>query len=168
MTDLENFYFYRSNPNVTKHQGFDVMNMQEASDFINKQKDKLFGEPNEWVQYGIEYKATKQLIGDCAIKLSKSTNGTASIGITITPSEQKKGFAKEILLGILHFLFDTKNAHRVVETLSEANIASENLLIGTGFRKEGLFIEDFLSDNKWTNTLQYAMLKREWLNLLKE
>jgi len=168
VTDLENFYFYRSNPNVTKHQGFDVMNMQESSDFINKQKDKLFGKPDEWVQYGIENNATKQLIGDCAIKLSKPTNGTASIGITITPTEQKKGFAKEILLGILHFLFDIKKAHRVVETLSEANIASEKLLIDTGFRKEGLFIEDFLSDNKWTNTLQYAMLKREWLNLLKK
>lgn len=166
MTDLDNFYFYRSNLDVTKYQGFDVMNMQDASDFINMQKDKLFDKPDDWVQYGIENKATKQLIGDCAIKLSCFTNGTASIGITITPTEQKKGFAKEVLLGILHFLFDKKNTHRVVETLSDANTASEKLLISTGFRKEGFFIEDFLSDNKWTNTLQYAMLKREWLNLL--
>ena len=168
LTDLDNFYFYRSNPDITKHQGFDVMNMVEAADFISIQKDKLFGKPNQWVQYGIENKKTNLLIGDCAIKISALNNGTASVGITIAHTEQRKGYAYEVLQHILLFLFAENNIHRVVETLTETNIASEKLLIASGFRKEGLFIAACFSDNKWINTLQYAMLKREWLDLLKK
>ena len=57
--DLADFYAYRSNPEVTKYQGFDTMNKQEASDFIESQTDKLYGKPGEWVQYGIEEKRNK-------------------------------------------------------------------------------------------------------------
>ena len=67
--DLELFYQYRSNPKVTKYQGFDVMNEEDAKLFIANQTDKTFGKPGEWVQYGIEDMSTNNLIGDCAIKL---------------------------------------------------------------------------------------------------
>lgn len=58
-TDLESFFIYRSNPEVTKYQGFDVMTKKKCSSFIEQQKNKYFGNPGEWVQYGIENKSTK-------------------------------------------------------------------------------------------------------------
>lgn len=47
MTDLTDFHSYRSNPEVTKYQGFDVMTMGEAEDFINRHKDRLYGKPGK-------------------------------------------------------------------------------------------------------------------------
>jgi ribosomal-protein-alanine N-acetyltransferase len=114
------------------------------------------------VQYGIENKETKQLIGDCAIKLDQYDTRIAEIGITISHLEQKKGYAKEIMIGILTFLFDTKEIHRVVETVDAENIASINLLKSTGFKQEGHFIENIFFKGKWGSEFQYAMLKREW------
>lgn len=162
LSDLTDFHIYRSNPEVTKYQGFDVMTMEQAEQFINDNATKHFGNAGEWVQYGIENIETKQLIGDCAIKLDQYDTRIAEIGITISNFEQKKGFAKEVLLGILSFLFDKKEIHRVVEIVDAENIASVNLLKSTGFKQEGHFIENIFFKGKWGSEFQYAMLKREW------
>ena len=91
-SDLEDFYIYRSNPAITKYQGFDVMTIEQANEFIQAHKDKIFGKPGEWVQYGIENKLTQRIIGDCAIKPDQYDTRIAEIGITISHTEQKKGY----------------------------------------------------------------------------
>lgn len=162
LSDLSNFHIYRSNPEVTKYQGFDVMTIEQTEKFILDNSTKYFGKPGEWVQYGIENIETRQLIGDCAIKLDTYDTRIAEIGITISHLEQKKGYGKEVLLGILTFLFDTKEIHRVVEIVDAENIPSINLLKKTGFKQEGHFIENIFFKGKWGSEFQYAMLKREW------
>ena len=164
LSDLSDFHIYRSNPEVTKYQGFDVMTIEQAQDFIKDNSTKSFGKAGEWVQYGVENLETKQLIGDCAIKLDLHDTRIAEIGITISHLEQRNGFAKEVLLAILTFLFDTNQIHRVVEIVDAENIASINLLKSIGFRQEGYFIENVFFKGKWGSEFQYAMLKREWDN----
>jgi [ribosomal protein S5]-alanine N-acetyltransferase len=162
LKDLQDFFIYRSNPVVTKFQGFDVMTILEAEDFIKKNSARHFGKAGEWVQYAIENTQTGKLIGDCAIKLKEEDSRIAEIGITISHLEQKKGYAKETLLGILKFLFDIKKIHRVVETVDDENIASIRLLESTGFKQEGHFIENIFFKGHWGSEFQYAILKREW------
>lgn len=140
------------------------MTIEQAQDFIKDNSTKSFGKAGEWVQYGIENLETKQLIGDCAIKLDLHDTRIAEIGITISHLEQRNGFAKEVLLAILTFLFDTNQIHRVVEIVDAENIASINLLKSIGFRQEGYFIENVFFKGKWGSEFQYAMLKREWDN----
>ncbi len=160
--DLNDFHFYRSNPEVTKYQGFDVMTLEQADEFIKSQLEKGFGKPGEWVQYGIENKETGKIIGDCAIKLNLHDTRIAEIGITISHIEQRKGYAKEALSGILTFLFDVKGIHRVVEIVDAENTASIKLLKSTGFKQEGHFVENIFFKGKWGSEFQYAILKREW------
>ncbi|MES2764024.1 MAG: GNAT family protein [Bacteroidota bacterium] len=162
ITDLDNFYIYRSNPEVTKYQGFDVMTKEACAEFIRSQKDKIFGKPGQWIQYAIELKETQQLIGDCAIKLDLYDVRLAEIGITISHHHQKNGYAKEVITGILNWLFETQNIHRVTETVDAENIASINLLKSLNFRQEGHFIENIFFKGKWGSEFQLAMLKREW------
>lgn len=162
LTDLNDFHVYRSNAEVTKYQGFDVMNLEQAEEFIHSQLNKKFGAAGEWVQYGIEHKQTGRIIGDCAIKLQVDDVRIAEIGITISHLYQKNSFAKEALLGIMTFLFDLKNTHRIVEIVDAENIASINLLKSVGFRQEGHFIENIFFKGKWGSEFQFALLKREW------
>lgn len=58
-SDLSDFHMYRSNPEVTKYQGFDVMTMEQAEEFIKGNSTKDFGKAGQWVQYGIENSVTK-------------------------------------------------------------------------------------------------------------
>lgn len=162
MTDLDNFHQYRSNPEVTKYQGFDVMTKEACAEFINTQKGKQFGKAGEWVQYSIENKRTNQLIGDCAIKLDQNDTRLAEIGITISHLHHKKGYAKETLAGILDWLFENHNIHRITEIVDAENLASINLLKSLNFKQEGHFVENIFFKGKWGSELQFAMLKREW------
>lgn len=162
LSDLEHFHIYRSNPEVTKYQGFDVMTVKQAKEFIERNVHRQFGKPGEWVQYGIENNVTKKIVGDCAIKLDQHDERIAEIGITISHLEQQKGYAKETLKGLLVFLFEAKGLHRVVETVDAENKASISLLKSLGFREEGHFIENIFFKGKWGSEFQYAMLKREW------
>lgn len=163
--DLPDFYHYRSNPEVTKYQGFDVFTPEQAAQFIREHADKEFGKPGEWVQYGIENKKTGKLIGDCAIKLDAHDTRLAEIGISISPEEQKKGYAKEVLLALAGFLFRREGFHRITETVDAENTASIQLLKSAGFRQEGHFIENIFFKGKWGSEYQFAMLKSEWLQL---
>lgn len=160
-TDLDDFHSYRSDPEVTKYQGFDVMSREEAAAFIARQVDKTFGDPGEWVQYALEERATGKLIGDCAIRLLDDIR-MAEIGMTLSPARQRQGYAHEAMRGILTHLFDTLQVHRVVETVDAENTASIALLRSLGFRQEGHFIENIFFKGKWGSEYQYAMLRREW------
>ncbi|HRI35016.1 MAG TPA: GNAT family protein [Saprospiraceae bacterium] len=161
-SDLDDFHLYRSNPEVTKYQGFEVMTKEQAAEFIRRNETKNFGRSGEWVQYGIELNHSGKLIGDCALKLDELDQRIAEIGITISHLEQRKGYAKETFISLLKFLFDTKDIHRVVEIVDTENIASIELLKSIGFRQEGHFIENIFFKGKWGSEYQYAMLKREW------
>ena len=160
--DLTDFHSYRCDSEVTKYQSFNVMSLQDAEQFINLQKHKTFGKPGEWVQYGIENKATNKIIGDCAIKLDESDVRIAEVGITISAAAQKNGYANEALLAILKFLFSIENFHRVVEIVDAENAASIALLKSIGFRKEGHFINNIFFKGKWGSEFQFAMNKKDW------
>ena len=162
LSDIQDFYFYRSNPDITRYQSFDPMSLAEAEAFITSQLNLEFGKGGEWVQYGIENRASGKLIGDCAIRLLQNDTRIAEAGITISHTEQRKGYAREVLSGILRFLFGEKNIHRVVETVDAENIASISLLKDMGFREEGHFIENIFFKGKWGSEFQFAMLKQEW------
>lgn len=162
LSDLADFHVYRSNPDVTKYQGFDVMTTEQAKEFITYNATRVLGKPGEWVQYAIEHNETKKCIGDCAIKFDQKDTRIAEIGITISHREQQKGYAKEAFRSIVDFLFEMKHIHRIVEIVDVENIASIHLLKSIGFRQEGHFIENIFFKGKWGSEYQYAMLNHEW------
>jgi RimJ/RimL family protein N-acetyltransferase len=159
--DLEDFFLYRSDPEIVKYQGFDVFTRNDAREFINLQKEKTIGEPGEWIQFGIELVDSKRLIGDCAIFLDKDP-GSASVGITISPSYQQQGYAKEVLAACIDYLFRERAIHRIVETVDADNHASIRLLKSLSFREEGYFIEKIFFKGRWTSEYSFAMIKKEW------
>jgi [ribosomal protein S5]-alanine N-acetyltransferase len=163
-SDLEAFYQYRSNPEITRFQGFETFTREQASHFIAEQKNKFFIKPGEWVQYGIENIHTGQLVGDCAIYLQPADSRIAETGITISHIYQRQGFAKETMQGMLGFLFREKGIHRIIETVDTQNNASIRMLKSLSFRQEAHFLENVFFKGRWSSEYQFAMLKREWEN----
>ncbi len=168
LNDLGSFHAYRCKPEVTLYQGFDVMDQSACEVFIEEQKDKPFGKPGEWVQFGLATKKKDQLIGDCAVRLRAPDPRIAEIGMTISPDFQQKGLAKEAMLGIMKWLFTENQVHRIVEITDAENIASINLLESLGFRQEGHFVENIWFNDKWGSEYQYAMLRREWKEMFSK
>ena len=164
-TDLDDFYAYRSDPEVIKYQSFDTMTVAQSRHFIQGQKNKLFGQPGEWIQLGIEEISLQKLIGDCALKIDLYDSRMAEIGITISQLHQRQGYAKETISGILNFIFGTKKMHRVTATVDAENTASINLMNSIGFRREAHYVENIFFNGKWGSEVLFAMLHREWKNI---
>ncbi|MFD2516431.1 GNAT family N-acetyltransferase [Salinimicrobium flavum] len=156
--DLQDFHVYRSDPAMAKYQGYKPMSEEQAEAFIRENSVKGFGNPGEWVQYGIENLENGNLIGDCAIKLDGES---AEIGISISPLHQKNRYAKEVLSGILDLLFREHHIDRVVERVDAENTASLNLLKSVGFREDGYF-PDVLYKGVLCDEFQFIMSKIEW------
>lgn len=157
--DIDAFFSYRKLPEICKYQGFEPMNLAQASRFVENQKMQKFGKEGQWIQLSIIENAQNQLIGDCGICIEKQT---AQIGISISPQFQEKAYAKEILKSVISFLFEKHSIHRIMETIDTENTASIKLLNSLNFRKEAHFVENYFSHGKWTSEYVYALLKREW------
>jgi RimJ/RimL family protein N-acetyltransferase len=153
---------YRSNPEVTKYQGFDTYTREQAKSFIADHQNKLLIVPGEWIQFAIENISNHQLVGDCAIYLHPSDSRIAELGISISHLHQRKGYAKETMLGLMDFLFAKKGIHRIEETVDVENLASIRMMESLSFRKEAHFIENTFFKGKWGSEYQFAMLRSEW------
>ncbi len=162
LSDVEDFHSYRSDPNVTKFQSFDVFSVEQARAFIEENATISYELGGEWKQFGIENKIDGKLIGDVAIKLDRQDIRLAEIGITISPGAQQRGYGKETLQAILTLLFSQIACHRVAAIVDVENTPSIQLIESLGFRREGFFVDSVFYKGKWASEFHYAMLKSEW------
>ena len=81
---------------------------------------------------------------------------------------QGKGYAFEAARAYLDHLFHEKGIRRIYAYTEDDNLPSQRLCEKLGMRREGLFLEyvSFVNNAdgtpRYENTLQYALLKKEW------
>lgn len=106
-----------------------------------------------------------KLIGDV---FAMPEDDTFSVGWNFNAKFGRRGFAAEAARALLAYLFTVQHARRLYAYAEDHNVASQRLCERLGMRKEGLFLEfvsfetDANGDPIFENTLQYAILRREW------
>jgi RimJ/RimL family protein N-acetyltransferase len=150
---------YRSNDIIQKYQSFKPKDKAEIVKFI-KINTKVFNKEDTWYQLGIFENG--RLIGDIGIHFIGPDNKQCEIGYTISQNEQRKGYGKEAVIGLINYLFCQMGKHRIIASLDPNNEASRRLLESIGFRNEGLFIKSVYDGSKWEDDLVYALLEEEW------
>ena len=79
-----------------------------------------------------------------------------------------KGYAYEAAKAFFDYLFYQKGARRIYAYTEDYNLPSQHLCKKLGMRQEGMFREfvSFVNDADgnpiYENTMQYAILKKEW------
>ena len=79
-----------------------------------------------------------------------------------------KGYAYEAAHAYFDYLFNQKGIRRIYAYTEDYNVPSQRLCERLGMRREGLFLDfvSFINNPDGTplyeNTVQYAILKREW------
>jgi RimJ/RimL family protein N-acetyltransferase len=106
---------------------------EDAAKWVRKAQE---GDANstEWL-FAVFLKDTQTYIG--SINLHKTADHEAEIGYWIAAPHQGKGYAPEMLQGILQFGFALKNMKRIFATTSLTNTASQRLLEKGGFSRAG-------------------------------
>jgi len=163
--DLEPFLAYRSDPQVSRYQGWrEPYTREMAEKFIGEMKARQPGEPGEWYQWAIEVRANGEMIGDCAFYLLRQDTRQAEIGVTLARAYHKLGYAREAIERLLEYLFDDLGLHRVCANCDPENAPAWQILERMGFRREAHFIENLFFKGRYADEYWYAMLRREWLD----
>ena len=164
LDDKELIFEYRSDSITNKYQGWIPKNINDVIEFIGKVA-KNINMPNTWFQLVILEKETNTLIGDIGIHFLDMENMQTEIGCTLNKNFQAKGYATEALRGVITYLFNNLQKHRITTSIDPGNINSIKLVERLGFRKEAHFIESLYLNGKWVDDIVYAILEKEWKEL---
>jgi len=140
LDDKELIFEYRSDSITNKYQGWIPKSIDDVIEFIGKISKKI-NIPNTWFQLVILEKESNTLIGDIGIHFLDMENKQIVIGCTLNKKYQAKGYATEALRGVITYLFDNLQKHRITTSIDPENINSIKLVERLGFRKEAHFIE---------------------------
>ncbi|MGH2342850.1 GNAT family N-acetyltransferase [Segnochrobactraceae bacterium EtOH-i3] len=111
-------------------------------------------------------RSSDRLIGDLFCVLEPPD--TYSVGWNFNANFGGVGYASEAARALFDHLFTVKEARRLYAYVEDDNFASQRLCERLGMRQEGLFREfiSFVNDDQgvpiYENTLQYAILRKEW------
>ncbi len=121
-----------------------------------------FTQKGERINWAIEWKETGTVVGMLGFVNILPEHHRAEVGYSLTRAWHRRGITREALAAVMRYGFEEMQLHSIAAILDEENIASARLLEDGGFRQEARFVEDFLWDEAFRNSLHYGLLRSEW------
>ena len=166
MTD-EDFPFYyelNSSHEVMKYAYADRFESEYEArlafdEILNEQNDEKEGS-----KFIVIDKNTGSKIGivDYDVLMLHEKGGICEIGYFILPKYWGNGYAVEMGNGIIKYLFDNYNVHKITASCHTDNKASEGIMKKLGMTKEGINRKGRYKDKKWVDEIRYGLLKGEF------
>ena len=160
--DASTLAVYRSEPEVARYQAWDCpYPLEDARKFVASLEGLAPGTPGTWFQFAVALAATGALVGDVALRTSRSDAQQAEIGFTVASAHQRKGYAKEAVAAVLDYAFGRLAMQRVFSITDARNLRAQRLLERLGFRREVEFRESTWFKGEWAREVLYARLATE-------
>lgn len=119
--------------------------------------------PQQILHLAIELQEGNKLLGVAGLWFTDLQRRQARFNLSVHVAEQRKGFGREAVKGLLGFFFEGLKLHRVSVRCDSPNTAARGLLEKAGLRCEGEFVKDQLTlEGGWTNSTWYAVLGEEY------
>ncbi len=168
--DAADVFEYLEKPTVNCFACMKLNSLEEARAVV---KEKM---AHSEYCFAIELKDTGKAIGEIEAhpessqpdKAENYAMDTFSPCWMLNPAYQGNGYAFEAAHAFFNYLFHQKGVRRIYAFTEDYNLASQNLCRKLGMRQEGLFREfvSFVNDADgspiYENTIQWAILKKEW------
>lgn len=132
--DAEIISAYRSDPDVSRQQGWDRTDPDAVRADIQAMTDRAPGEQGGWVQFSVEMRESGRLIGDVGLSPAEGEPGVIKVGYTMAPAFQGHGYATEAVAALVAYAFDTLGAEVVRAYASADNISSIRVAEKVGMR----------------------------------
>lgn len=131
--DAPALFAYRSDPAVSRWQGWKPKTEAEATRFIADQSGVVPDTPGAWWQRAIRLRDTGELIGDLGLHFL--AEATVELGITLAPARQRQGYAREALEVMLDFVFGGLRKQHVIARVMPRNFMCMRLLETLGLKR---------------------------------
>ena len=167
--DAADLYEYLKEPMVHCFASMKLASLEEAKRAaLERAKDKEY-------YFAIVLKENGKVIGEIDAMSESSAPDKKNAALDtfspcwmLHPDYHGKGYAFEAAKAFFDYLFNQKGARRIYAYTEDDNLASQKLCQKLGMRQEGLFrefvtfVNDADGDPIYENTMQWAILKKEW------
>ena len=165
--DAEDLYDYLHRPQVPCFACMRLSTLEEA-----RQAAAERAQDGEYY-FAIVLRESGKVIGEIVAHPESTAPGEApednfSPCWMLHPDYVGQGYALEAARAFFNYLFHEKGARRIYAYTEDDNYPSQHLCERLGMRREGMFVEfvSFINHPdgtpKYENTIQYAILKKEW------
>jgi RimJ/RimL family protein N-acetyltransferase len=160
--DLAVLCAYRSLPEVARFQSWDTFGPEDGASLIAEQSCREPNIPGTWLQLAIVPEDSGEMIGDCGLHFLRDDRRQVELGITLAPSHQGRGFATEALTGVIDYLFNRLEKHRLTAVTDAENGPAAALFYRLGFRREAHFVENVWFKGRLGSEFAFGLLWSEW------
>ena len=168
LTDLDDLFSYYSREIVTRFLYIDPKNREEMKEALQVKVDHTFlHEKGDKFTLAVVVPDEERVIGEVSLFLKKPEHNGAEIGYVFNPDFHGQGYASEAVAMMLKIGFEHYKFHRIFARCDGRNRASYKVMERMGMRREGHFLQNEFIKGEWTDELEYAMLRDEWLTLQK-
>lgn len=158
--DITEFTRYRNLEEVARYQDWTLPYTRDLAHELTDAMDLLGGPAaGHWVQLALD--GGSGLIGDVAVWLDENAT-FATIGYTLAPQHQGRGYATEAVGAIVEWLFRRKRVHRIAATIDPRNMASARVLERCGFEYTGTARSAAFVRDEWSDDARFSLLQDNW------
>ena len=171
--DAEDVFEYLREPLVNCFACMKLKSLEDAKAEVEKRTKET-----EYY-FAIVLKGTGKVIGEImahpethAPEEENAVRDTFSPCWMLNKDYHGKGYAYEAAYAFFEYLFSQKGARRIYTYTEDYNLSCQHLCEKLGMRREGMFMEfvSFVNDSEgnpiYENTIQYAILEKEWKKYL--
>lgn len=158
LEDTDNIVKWRNDPEV--RQNFIFRGAFTSEGHVQWMKTKVAS--GEVIQYIILIKNNEEPIGSVYFRNVDLLNNSAEYGVFIGEgSARRKGIGSEVARLFTRYGLEELGFHRISLRVLEGNDAAYRTYEKAGFKKEGVFRDMVLLDNKYRNVIFMSLLKED-------
>ena len=158
--DWKDLHEYLSQPETVKYEPYRIFTEEQSRiEAAKRAENDAF--------WAVCLKDTGKMIGN--LYMADQGFDTYELGYVFNAKYLGNGYATEAARALIDSAFNEKRAHRIIANCNPKNERSWKLLERLGMRKEGTLLKNiyFERDKQnapiWQDTVEYAVLRTEWL-----
>ena len=158
--DTDAFFGWLSDPEVMRYFGMEPLTERETA----AQIIAFYGssaEKGSEVRWGVEERATGELVGSCGFHAVVPMHRRAEVGFEVRRDRWRTGVMREALPAILRFGFERAGLNRVSALVDPANAASIGLVERLGFTREGVLRQYQQLGGRFDDLISFSLLRSD-------
>jgi ribosomal-protein-alanine N-acetyltransferase len=159
-SDVQDLFLIRSNDDVMNYMDSYKHKTLKDSEKLISEVHKSFKEQTG-LNWAIIEKSTNEFIGYFGFWRIIKEHCRAEIGFALKPEFWGKGYMKETMNSLIEFGFKNLQIHSIEANVNPENKKSIQLLETLNFKKEAHFRENYLFNNRFIDSIIYALLETD-------
>lgn len=155
LDDLDHAVIYLSDPQVMRFIGMPIDEFG-AMEYLRMKSD--VSTPDT---FAIERKEDGRVIGEISLFFGEA-RGVYGFKLLVARDVQEKGYAHDVIEGLMAFFFGKLKAHKICASVLAENEAAEALVRSVGMELEGVLREESFFLGKWMDEKRFGILREAY------